>query len=92
MTSIIGTLEIIPKLNSRDTFTDRTILVSIMAANNAAITAHGQVGHPAVDFFKMLATVKDRLVLSDGGNNVVAFFVAAFRDAFQGQVIAFSSA
>ena len=57
-----------------------------------AVTANGQVGYPAADLFQMLATIKDRLVLGNGGNNVVAFVAAAFSNAFKGQVIAFSRA
>ena len=52
----------------------------------------GQVGYPAADFFQMLAAIEHRFVLSNGGDNVVAFFAAAFRHTFQSQVIAFGGA
>ena len=39
-----------------------------------AVTADGQVGYPAAAFFQVLAAIEHRLVLGDGGDDVVAFF------------------
>ena len=57
-----------------------------------AVIAHRKVGNLAADFFQMLAAIEHRLMLSNGGDNVIAFFAAAFRHTFQRQVIAFGCA
>lgn len=57
-----------------------------------AVIAHREVGYTAADFFQVLAAIEHRFMLSNGGDNVIAFFAAAFRHTFQSQVIAFGSA
>ena len=57
-----------------------------------AVIAYRQIGYMAADFFQMLAAIEHRLVLGNSGNDVIAFFAAAFRHTFQRKVIAFSGA
>ncbi len=57
-----------------------------------AIGLHGQIGDAVAVLLKALAGVEHSLVLSDLGDDVVAALAVHFRDALDGEVVAFCRA
>ena len=61
-------------------------LLELIKANETIILDR-QIRHTEAALFQMLAAIEHGLVLGNNRDDVVAFFPAAFRYAFDGQVV-----